>query len=199
MKSTPVKSLVISTAFCLVCCSKSNNRESASSASVEEHSKHVALAEHSRETLTSDILEAVFRYQFDHGDPNIPRTPRGSRYKAYYLGVVNNDFSITGNGIPSDEDIKDPEDALIERLRGISPMAKRFSQCKKTISRVTDNGTGLPGVLLVVGEVRWKSKTEVEVEAGYYFQSFWAAGQLFHLEWAGDRFLVTTVDQPWTS
>jgi len=186
-------------ACCLACCSKSDNRESAASAPVEEHRKHIALADLSRETLTSEILETVFRYQFDHGDPNIPRTPRGSRYKAYYLAIVHDDISITGNGIPSDEDIKDPDDAFIKRFQGISPIAKKFSQCKKTISGVTDNATGQPGVLLLVGEVRWKSKTEVEVEAGYYFQSMCAAGQLCHLEWTDDKFLVTAVDQPWTS
>jgi hypothetical protein len=166
---------------------------------VEKHRKHVALADLSREALTSEIMEAVFRYQFDHGDPNIPRTARGSRYKAYYLAIVHDDFSIAANGIPSNEDIKDPDDAFIERFQGISPMARKFSQCKKTGSGVTDIATGQPGVLLLVGEIRWKSKTEAEVEAGYYFQSFCAAGQIFHLEWADDRFRVTTVDQPWTS
>ena len=161
--------------------------------------KYVALASLSPEALTSGIYEAVFRYQLDHGDPNIPRTPRGSRYKAYYLAIVKDEFDIAGDGIPPDEYIKDPNATFIERFQGISPIAKNFSQCKKTNSGVTDNTTGLPGVLLLVGKVRWVSKTEVAVDAGYYFQSLCAAGQVFHLVWADGKFHVTTVDQPWTS
>ena len=199
MKFTPIGTLLVCIAICLASCSKSNKRESASIAPVAAPPKHGDSAKLSREVLSSGIYEAVFRYQFDHGDPNIPRTSRGSRYKPYYLGIVHDDFDIAGYGIPSDESIEDPNNTFIERFHGISPIAKSFSQCKKSISGVTDNSTGLPGVLLLVGKVRWVSKTEVEVDAGYYFQSHCAAGQVFHLVWADDEFRVATVDQPWTS
>lgn len=180
-------------ACCIACCSKTDNRGSASSSPVKEHKS--ALAELSRETLPSEILETVFRYQFDHGDPNIPRTPRGSRYKAYYLGIVHDeDNGFAGFGFPAETLIQDPDAAFIDRFRNISPTVSKFSLCKRMGDGVTDRDTGQPGVLLVVGEVRWISKTELLVDAAYYFHAYFAATQTFHIRLEGDRFFITKVD-----
>ena len=80
-----------------------------------------------RERLEAAVCEAVFRYQLQQPLLDHPQVPR------YYLALQGHD----------------PDDALLHRLRELTPWVQPLSQCRVTArDGVMDRATGAGGVIV---------------------------------------------------
>jgi hypothetical protein len=132
-----------------------------------------------RARVEDDIREAVFGYQFEHNASGAQQTA-----DVYCLSI----------------DGKDPTDAFMERFEDNWPRVKKVSRCTAdTKAGVEDNGPGERGLIFGVGEVRWVSDTEAEVEGGYYEGALSASGNTYHVVKEDCHWVVTRDVMRWIS
>src|ERR687897_2672999 len=96
-----------------------------------------------RERLEAAVWEAVFRYQLQQPLVDHPQVPR------YYLALQG----------------RDPDEALLHRLRELTPWVQPLSQCRVTArDGVTDRATGASGVIVQVARLTWVHAAAADVD-----------------------------------
>ena len=129
-----------------------------------------------RERLEAAVYEAVFRYQLQQPLVDHPLVPR------YYLALQGHD----------------PDEALLRRLRELTPWVQPLSQCRVTArDGVMDRVTGACGVIVQVARLTWLHGAAADVVGGYYITHHHAAGLRYHVERHAHDWAVTTVHLLW--
>lgn len=105
-----------------------------------------------------DVAEAVFRYLFDHNTSAAQKNA-----KAFYLEVLG----------------QDPDDALLERLKGQRPAVDKASAFKE--------GAGLKFRIQRMTRV---TATRVDVQAGYYEGNLSSSGGSYIVELKDGKWVV---------
>ena len=122
------------------------------------------------------VCEAVFRAQLRQPLVDQPRIPR------YYLALQGHD----------------PDEALLRRLRELTPWVQPLSQCRVTArDGVRDRVTGAGGVIVQVARLTWVHRAAADVVGGYYITHRHAAGLRYRVEPQGPHWAVTTIDVLW--
>ena len=122
------------------------------------------------------VCEAVLRYQLQQPLVDHPQVPR------YYLALQG----------------RDPDEALLHRLRALTPWVQPLSQCRVTArDGVTDRTTGASGVIVQVARLTWVHRAAADVVGGYYLTHRHAAGLRYRAEPQGHDWAVTTVHLLW--
>lgn len=117
------------------------------------------------------VLEAVFRYQFEHNESGLQ-----DRAAAYCLCVPDGDGGRRGGGGD-----RDPDRALLDLLRGRKPPVLPCSACRMEGRRVVEVRDGQPALIFRVSSLRWRGRDEAEVEGGYGEGNLSASGQRFRV------------------
>ena len=129
-----------------------------------------------RERREAAVCEAVFRYQLQQPLVDHPQVPR------YYLALQGHD----------------PDEALLRRLRELTPWVQPLSQCRVTArDGVMDRATGAGGVIVQVARLTWLHGAAADVVGGYYLTHRHAAGLRYRVERQGHDWAVTTVHLLW--
>jgi hypothetical protein len=129
-----------------------------------------------RERLEAVVCEAVFRYQLQQPLVDHPQVPH------YYLALQGHD----------------PDEALLRRLRELTPWVQPLSQCRVTArDGVTDRATGAGGVIVQVARLTWVHGAAADVVGGYYITHRHAAGLRYRVEHHGHDWAVTSVHLLW--
>ena len=129
-----------------------------------------------RERFEAAVCEAVFRYQLQQPLVDHPQVPR------YYLALQG----------------QDPDEALLRRLRELTPWVQPLSQCRVTArDGVMDRATGAGGVIVQVARLTWLHGAAADVVGGYYLTHRHAAGLRYRVERQGHDWAVTTVHLLW--
>jgi hypothetical protein len=125
---------------------------------------------------TDDISEAAFRYMF-------------FGKSAYYLAIIMGEKKV------------DPDDALLKRFADHKPPVKKVSECTVTSAHegVRDKETGEHGLIFRLGEPRWTSDKEVEIDGGYYESGLAASGNTYYLKKEDGKWKVYNHQQHWIS
>ncbi|UCF81674.1 MAG: hypothetical protein JSV08_04475 [Acidobacteriota bacterium] len=132
-----------------------------------------------RARVEDDIREAVFGYQFEHNASGIQQTA-----DVYCLSI----------------DGKDPADAFMKRFEDNWPPVKKASRCMEdAVAGAGDKKAGERGLLFGVGELRWITDTEVEVEGGYYEGDLSSSGNTYHVVKEDCHWVVTKDVMRWIS
>jgi hypothetical protein len=127
------------------------------------------------EPLEATVCEAVFRYLLQP----LADAPQPRRYYVAQQG-------------------RDPDDALLSRLRTCVPTVQRLSACRVSAREgVVDRATGARGVIVQVARLAWVHAAAVDVVGGYYCTHRHAAGLRYHVERQGDRWAVTAAYLLW--
>jgi hypothetical protein len=122
------------------------------------------------------VCEAVFRYQLQQPFVDQPR-PAG-----YYLALRG----------------RDPDAALLDRLRDLTPAIHPLSHCRVTArDGVLDRATGTRGVIVQVVRLAWVHTAAVDVVGGYYLTHRHAAAFRYGVEPEGQGWAVTTAALLW--
>jgi hypothetical protein len=130
----------------------------------------------SREALEAAVCETVFRYQLHQPLIDAPQPPR------YYLALRG----------------RDPTEALLRRLRALTPGVRPFSHCRVTArDGVVDRRTGAPGVIVQVARLTWVHAAVVDVVGGYYLTHRQAASFRYQVAPDGHRWAVTAAHLLW--
>jgi len=132
------------------------------------------------------VLEAVFRYQFEHNDSGLQE-----RAAAYCLCVPD------GEGRRGGE--RDPEPGLLELFRGRKPPVLPCSGCRIDGGRVVEAREGRPALTFRVASLRWLGRDEAEVEGGYGEGNLSASGQRFRVVRGEAGWKVADVRGLWVS
>jgi hypothetical protein len=126
--------------------------------------------------LDEVVCDAVFRYQLQQPLADAPHPPR------YYVARQG----------------RDPDDALLRRLRALGAEVQPLSQCRVTArSGVVDRATGARGVILQVARLAWVHAAAVDVVGGYYITHRHAAGFRYRVEHNAPHWAVTGVCLLW--
>ena len=144
--------------------------------------------ESSQLSVEDSIREAVFRHQFEYNASGQQQTAQ-----IYFISVMTLDDS-TGywkNG--------DPSDALLKQFTDNVPPVKPFSKCTYSISGVFDKESGERGLLFQVGEIKWNTNDQVQVEGGYYEAGLSASGNTYYLKYMDKQWTVTRDVMHWIS
>jgi hypothetical protein len=129
-----------------------------------------------RERREAAVCEAVFRYQLQQPPVDHPQVLR------YYLALQGHD----------------PDEALLCRLRELTPWVQPLSQCRVTArDGVIDRATGTDGVIVQVARLTWVHGAAADVVGGYYITHRHAAGLRYRVEQHGRHWAVTTVHLLW--
>lgn len=86
----------------------------------------------------------------------------------------------------------------MERFADDKPTIKKESQAKLG-DGVKDRDTGERGLIFRVGNIKWVSDTEVEVEGGYYEAGLSSSGNTYFLKKQKDKWVVTKDVMHWIS
>jgi hypothetical protein len=122
------------------------------------------------------VCEAVLRYQLQQPLAGAPPSPH------YYLALQG----------------RDPEAAVLHRLRRLRPEVHPLSHCRVTArDGVVDRATGAPGVILQVARLVWVHAAAVDVVGGYYCTHRHAAGFRYHVVLERDEWAVATAHLLW--
>jgi hypothetical protein len=128
------------------------------------------------EPLEAAVCETVFRYQLQQPLVDPPQPLR------YYLALRG----------------RDPDAALLGRLRDLTPGVQPLSHCRVTAREgVLDRATEARGVILQVTRVAWVHAAAVEVVGGYYLTHRQAASFRYRVASEGTHWAVTTVHLLW--
>jgi hypothetical protein len=128
------------------------------------------------ERLEEAVCEAVFQYQLQQPLEDAPHPLR------YYVARQG----------------RDPREAVLGRLRRLTPGVQPFSQCRVSgRDGVVDRTTGARGVILQVARVTWPHATAADVVGGYYLTHRQAASFRYHLEPHDSRWAVTAAHLLW--
>jgi hypothetical protein len=139
-------------------------------------SELVNLLRPSDNCLDEAVCDAVFRYQLQQPFADAPHPPR------YYVARQG----------------RDPDDALLCRLRALGAEVQPLSQCRVTAQvGVVDRATGACGVILQVARLAWVHAAAVDVVGGYYITHRHAAGFRYRVEHDGQHWAVTSVSLLW--
>jgi hypothetical protein len=139
-------------------------------------SRHGSVGRRTSVIPDEEICEAVFRYQLQQPLPDQPHPPR------YYL-------TLRG---------RDPGEALLRRLRDLTPWVQPLSQCRVSArDGVIDRATGSRGVIVQVTRLTWVHASAVDVVGGYYIAPRHAAGLGYRVESNRWRWTVTTAHLLW--
>jgi len=136
-------------------------------------------AESIRAKAEDEIREVTFRYQFLHNASGLQQNA-----KIYFLAIG--------------EEGGDPTDEFMERFADDKPTNKKESQAKLG-DGVKDRDTGERGLIFRVGNIKWVSDTEVEVEGGYYEAGLSSSGNTYFLKKQKDKWVVTKDVMHWIS
>lgn len=129
-----------------------------------------------RERLEAAVCEAVLRYQLQQPLVDSPQVPR------YYLALRG----------------RDPDEALLRRLRALTPGVQPLSQCRVTARHgVTDRVTGAGGVIVQVARLTWVHGAAADVVGGYFITHRHAAGLRYRVAHDGQHWAVTSVHLLW--
>ena len=92
----------------------------------------------------------------------------------------------------------DPDEALLRRLRELTPWVQPLSQCRVTArAGVFDRVTGAGGVIVQVARLTWVHGAAADVVGGYYITHRHAAGLRYRVEPQGPDWAVTTIHLLW--
>ena len=128
------------------------------------------------ERLAEVVCAAVFHYQLQQPLVDHPQIPR------YYLALQG----------------RDPDEALLHRLRELTPWVQPLSQCRVTAREgVVDRATGAYGIIVQVARLTWLHAAAVDVVGGYYITHRHAAGLRYRVEHDGRRWAVTITALLW--
>ena len=128
------------------------------------------------EHLAEAVCAAVFHYQLQQPLVDHPQIPR------YYLALQG----------------RDPDEALLHRLRELTPWVQPLSQCRVTARKgVVDRATGAYGIIVQVARLTWLHAAAVDVVGGYYITHRHAAGLRYRVEHHGHDWAVTTTSLLW--
>ncbi len=104
------------------------------------------------ESETDAVLDAVFRALLVEAEP-----PPGE--------VV---CVVVRTRVGGKEQLGDPSEALLERLRKARPNARKASACSRTVGEpTTDAASGADAVVLDMGPVDWRDDSTAVTEAGF--------------------------------
>ena len=116
----------------------------------------------------TDLYEAVLRYQI----------------KSWELAADSYCVEVKG---------KNASKGLLRRMQPLS--VKGASSCrtqtKLNVKHVVDKKTGKMSVIFDMGEIRWRSDSEADVEGGYNCGNFCMAEGTYHIKWNGTQWAVT--------
>jgi hypothetical protein len=128
-----------------------------------------------------EIRETVFRWQFVHSALKQQVTDGG----AFFLALEHNN--------------KDPSEEFLKRFGDNKPPVRKKSDCRvDTGGNVLDKQTRGHGVIFHVTRIRWKSDSEVAVQANYYEADESRAGSTYTLKKEQGKWKVTDDKLDWT-
>lgn len=126
-----------------------------------------------------NVLETVFRYQFDHN-------ASGSQRNVDYF-FVRLDHS-------------DPPPELLERFKNQSPRVLPASMAKSSAGRgVTHKDLGGRGLIFNITQIAWLDANTAEVDGGYYEAGLSASGNTYRVERRDGKWVVTKNEMHWIS
>jgi hypothetical protein len=134
------------------------------------------------------IREAVFRYQFQHNASGQQQTA-----KIFFLSVIILDDS-TGYRTNSN-----PSLDILRHFNNNVPPVKSFSECTLSVNGVFDIKTGESGLLFQIGDIRWISEEQVEVDGGYFEAGLSASGNTYYVERKNGQWIVMRDVMHWIS
>lgn len=127
-----------------------------------------------------DLLEAVFRHQFDH---NASGSGRNVDY--FFLAL------------DADED---PPPELLERFAGETPEALPVSLAERTFEEgVKHRERGGRGLIFRISSIDWVDEEEAVVEGGYYEAPLSSSGNTYQVERRDGRWVVISDRLNWIS
>jgi hypothetical protein len=118
-----------------------------------------------------EVLEAVFRYQFEHNESGLQKEAA-----AYCLCVP---------GEPGD-----PDGAFIERFAADRPPVRRCTACGWNEGRIVDKESGKGALTFYVSKITWYSADEAEVAGGYREGNLSASNTRYRVTRSGGRWVV---------
>ncbi len=122
------------------------------------------------------IYEVVFRYQLDQQRADQSHPSR------HYLALQGHD----------------PSPAIMDQIRALVPWVQPLSQCRLSArDGVTDRKTGAEGQIVEVGGLHWLHETAVDVVGGCYATPWRATARRYHVEYDGERWVVTSASDLW--
>ena len=140
-----------------------------------------------RATQELDILESVYRYQFEHNF--------SGRSSASF------DYVFLSRGSSSSVN-NDPPAELLARFAGNTPPVEPVSASE--IGK--DGGTGVTlkylggrGIIFRLDQVRWIDGETVDVDGGYYVSSRGSSGNTYRAKLQGGRWVVVKDERHWVS
>jgi hypothetical protein len=140
-----------------------------------------APADHASEEL--DILEAVFRYQFEHNGASYMHPDR------LFLSLAE-----------AKDPPKDPPAALLARFKGqIPPVEPESAADTDMVHGVHAKGKQGRGVLLRLTNIRWIDDDTVEVDGGYYSSGLSASGNTYRAQRREGAWVVVSDTLHWVS
>jgi len=122
-----------------------------------------------------DVAEAVFRYE-------LRQLSSGNRWKVFYLAI-----GLENPSAPSDE--------FMNRFGGQQPIVKRFIGSEYNSEQIVKEH----GLVLGVGGVKWKSKTEAEVDGYRFVVPGEAQGFRFEVKREKDEWIVKSSIATWVA
>lgn len=130
-----------------------------------------------------DILETVFRYQFDHNGASYT-------HPAFFCLSL-----AEAKGPP-----KDPPAALLSRFKGQIPLVEPSSAVDTDMwYGVHIKGKKGRGVLLRLTKIRWIDDDTVEVDGGYHSANRMASGNTYRAERRQGTWVVVSDTLHWQS
>jgi hypothetical protein len=147
------------------------------------YSTPIPAAKPSGEASPETIIEAVYRYQFDHN-------ASGQKSAA---GLYCLSLSLAG------EKDKDPSPTLLRAFKDHTPPVKPVSQCEHSMGGVYDRETGKRGLIFYVTDVQIISDTEATASGGYYEGGLSSSGNSYHLTKVRGAWKVTADQMGWIS
>jgi hypothetical protein len=136
----------------------------------------VACSGKDRTAEFDDIREATFRYQFVKN-----ASVQQQNAQVYFLSVI----------AAGKKEAEDPSDEFMKRFAGHKPRVVKHTESKSSMEEgVRDKKSGERGLSFHVGEIRWNSDTEVEVDGGYYEGGESASGNTYFLKKKHGKWVV---------
>ena len=126
-----------------------------------------------------NLLEAVYRYQFDHN-----ASGQKQRVDYYFLSL----------------DGADPPAELLARFAGhkpsVLPGSLALASAAKGVSHKELGGTGL---IFRISRIAWLDASTADVDGGYYEGGLSSSGNTYHVERHDGKWLVTKNTMHWIS
>ena len=152
-------------------------------ASVATPQQPVAVPDRLAEEL--DILESVYRYQFEHNNTG--------------RGASSFDHLFLARGATT-RDRSDPSAELLTRFVGHSPPVEPVSASSPDVwMGVKHREKPGRGILFHLADVRWIDDHKVEVDGGYYRASRASSGNTYQVERQDGRWVVVKDVLHWAS